>query len=100
MKTIALPTALLTLACGLLPAAETGSFDRTVSVSGPVDLEVETDAGGIPARQGAPGGVQIHGILKGENGWWSGGDASSRIKEIEGRPPSEQNGNRVRVGEM
>jgi hypothetical protein len=74
-----------------------GSFDRTLHVSGPVELDVTTDSGGISVRPGASGSVHIHAILKGHNSWDSG-DADRRIHKLERNPPVEQIGNRVRVG--
>jgi len=86
------------LAGGTAATAQTvGSFDRTLSVSGPVELDAVTDSGGITVRPGASGSVHIHAILKGYNGW-GGGDVDRRIHELERNPPLEQTGNRVRVG--
>lgn len=89
---------LLTIATGLLPAAEDGSFDKSVTVSGPVDLDVKTDSGGITIRQGNSGTVRVHAILKADHGWFGSGDGEARIRELEQHPPVEQNGNHVRVG--
>jgi len=85
-------------AAGLLAEEQEGSFERSLTVSGAVDLDVKTDSGGITVRQGSSGTVRIHAILKTEHGWFSSGDAEGRIRELERHPPVEQNGNRVRVG--
>ena len=52
---------LLLLACGALAADETaqGSFERTLTVSAPVDLEITSGAGNIQVQTGAAGQVQI-----------------------------------------
>ena len=42
-----------------------GTFDRTLSVSGPVDLEVLTHSGDVRIRAGSSGSVQIHGKVRG-----------------------------------
>ncbi len=90
---------LLTMTAGLLTAAEEGSFEKSLTVSGPVDLDVKTDSGGITIRQGSSGSVSIHAILKADHGWFgSSGDVEARIRELERHPPVEQNGNHVRVG--
>jgi len=86
------------LSTGILAAEEDGSFDKSLTVSGAVDLDVKTDSGGITVRQGSAGTVRIHAILKAEHGWFSSGDAEGRIRELETHPPVEQNGDRVRVG--
>ncbi len=91
---------LVAFAAGLSAAPEEGSFEKSLSVSGPVDLDVKTDSGGITVRQGASGSVHIHAILKANNGWFSSGDgdAEARIRELIRNPPVEQNGSHVRVG--
>jgi len=88
------------LAAAALCAAadEQGSFDRSLSVSGPVDLDVVTDSGGITVRTGSPGTVRIHAILRAQHGWFDFDDALAHIRELERNPPVEQIGNRVRVG--
>src|SRR5579884_533988 len=74
-------------------------FERTLNVSGPVNLDVVTDAGGIRITRGDPGVVRITGILKAQHGWLStGGDAEDHIRRLEKNPPIEQNGSTVRVG--
>jgi hypothetical protein len=89
---------LFVLAGGLLAVGEEGSFDRSLSVSGPVDLDVKTDSGGITVRQGPAGSVKIHTVLKAEHGWFGLGNAEDRIRQLEQHPPIEPTGNRVRIG--
>lgn len=92
-------SALCVAACApLMQAAEQGSFDRTLSVSGPVDLDVKTDSGGISIRRGSSTSVHVHAILKGNNGWFSSEDVRSHIQELGRNPPIEQEGNRIRIG--
>jgi hypothetical protein len=74
-----------------------GSFERTLSVTGFVDLDLVTDAGGIFIVSGAPGTVRIRGVLKAENNWLGRGDVEGRMRELEAHPPIEQSGNTVRV---
>jgi DUF4097 and DUF4098 domain-containing protein YvlB len=84
------------LASGL--AAQEGSFDKTLVVSGPVNLDIKTASGGITVTQGLAGSVQIHAILRAEHGWFGSDHLEERMKELERHPPVEQNGNHVRVG--
>jgi len=93
----------LLLSLGALPVhAETeGHFDRTLSVSGPVDLEVETGSGSIAVRAGGPGKLEIHATIRANSGWHLGGaDAESRIHALESNPPIEQDGNHIRIGHI
>jgi hypothetical protein len=89
---------LFTLATALIAGADEGSFEKSLTVSGPVDLDVKTDSGGITVRQGSSGSVRIHAILKADHGWFGSGDVEARIRELVSHPPVEQNGNHVRIG--
>lgn len=97
MRAFAVAFTSLLLTAGV-HAAEQGSFERSLTVSGPVDLDVQTDSGGITITTGASGTVRVHAILKGQQGWFGSGDVASRIRELERNPPVEQTGNRVRIG--
>lgn len=76
-----------------------GTFERSLTVSGPVELDVVTDSGGISVIPGPAGSVRIHAILKGHRGRnWDTSEIESRIRAVERNPPVEQTGNRVRIG--
>jgi Putative adhesin len=98
--TLLLATVLLTLICipVLSAAAAEGTFQRTLQVTGPVNLEVTTGSGSIQVRTGASNQVQVTGHIKSTN--WFGGDAEDRVKRIESNPPIVQSGNDVRVGHI
>ena len=74
------------------------TFERTLSVSGPVYLDASTDSGGIEITAGPPGAVRIHGTLKAQNRWFGSGDVEERIRQLERNPPVYKNGSTVRVG--
>ena len=75
-----------------------GHFDRTLTVSGPVDMDVETGSGNIVVRAGSPGKVEIHGKI--HAGWHVSGDVEQRVHDLEANPPIEQNGNTISVGHI
>ena len=77
-------------------AAE-GSFERTLKVTGPVELSVRTGSGRIRVYAGPGDTVRIAARLRAGNSWFSG-DVSGRIREIEKNPPVEQTGNVIRLG--
>ena len=80
----------------------TGSFERTLTVSGPVDLEVLSGSGSIEVRAGQAGRIEISGRVRSGN-WrlFSGRlSAAERVRRIEANPPIEQTGNRVRIGRI
>lgn len=80
-------------------AAE-GMFERKLSVSGPVDLDVTSDSGRVSIRTGAAGTVHVIGRIRTGMNWTSGISAEEKVKRIEAAPPVEQNGNTVRIGHI
>jgi len=74
-----------------------GSFDRTFTVNGAVQLDLNTDSGGISVVPGPPGTVRVRGILKTNRFRFGQGDAERRLRELEANPPITQNGNSIRV---
>jgi DUF4097 and DUF4098 domain-containing protein YvlB len=90
--------ALVTLFCGAVAFASTpqGTFDKTFSVSGPVDLEVQTHSGDIIVRSGPAGSVSVHGkIYVGDH--WLFGNRRIDVSDIEQHPPLRQDGNSIRI---
>jgi Toastrack DUF4097 len=88
-------TVLIFLVAGVAAGAE-GSFDRTLQVSGPVELEVTTRSGGIHVRVGEAGAVRVHGIARASGG----ANAMQRLRQLEANPPIEQSGNVIRIGRL
>ena len=73
-----------------------GTFDKTLSVSGPVDLEVLTHSGDVRIHGGSSGSVQIHAkIYVGDH--WFGGKREDDVHAIEQNPPIRQDGNNIRI---
>src|SRR6185437_4369377 len=83
----------------ILPAlAETtGHFDRTLKITGPVDLNIVTGSGNITVRPGGNDSVVISAKIRASNSWLFGGNAEDRIHRIEQNPPIEQQGNIIHV---
>src|SRR3954471_19237814 len=80
-------------------AAAEGSFQRSLKVSGPVDLDIETGSGNIEIRTGSSDQVQITGHIRANNNTWFGsssGDTTEKVKHIESNPPIQQSGNDIR----
>ena len=93
---------LMLVLCALPLLADEASFDRTLKVSGPVDLEVVTGSGSITVRSGAPGTISVHGTVRTGFclGFCGGGDPDEAMKMIVANPPIEQTGNMVRIGHL
>lgn len=94
----ALTIALVVLFASAAAYASTpqGSFERTLQVSGPVDLEVLTHSGDVTVRAGAAGSVYIRGKIYVGN-HWLGGSREADVHEIEQHPPIRQEGNGIRI---
>jgi hypothetical protein len=76
-----------------------GGFERSLPVSGPVELDVRTDSGGIVVTPSAGSTVRVRAVLKGNRGRNKNtADIENRIRAIERNPPVEQTGSRIRVG--
>jgi DUF4097 and DUF4098 domain-containing protein YvlB len=87
---------LLLASCTLAVAAE-GSFDRTLQVSGPVNLQIESGSGSIHVRTGGPNEVRVTGHIRASN-WF--GSAEDAVKKLESNPPIQQSGNDIRIGHI
>jgi putative adhesin len=78
-----------------------GSFDRTLQVEGPLDLDVLSRSGHILVKVGSPGSVHITGRIRayGSLPWWTHGySATEQARLLETTPPIDQSGNRIDVG--
>jgi hypothetical protein len=77
-------------------ASVQGSFERTLNVTGPVDLEVLTRSGDITVRSGPAGAVTIRGKIHVGNGWLAG-SRQGEVAEIEKNPPIRQSGDSIHI---
>ena len=91
----------LVLVCGqstnAMAYAE-GSFQRTLHVTGPVNLDVSTGSGSIQIRTGGSNQVQVTGHIKTRD--WLGGNGEEKVKQIQANPPIQQSGNIIRIGHI
>ncbi|MGC2112667.1 MAG: DUF4097 family beta strand repeat-containing protein [Candidatus Korobacteraceae bacterium] len=79
----------------LLHARSEATFDRTLSVSGAVNLDLTTGSGDISVKTGASNQVIVHGRVHSNN--WVFGD-SGAVQQVESNPPIQQSGNSIRIG--
>src|SRR5664279_1990070 len=80
----------------LLHARAEGHFDRTLTVSGTVSLDVTTGSGDITIKAGGTDKVVVHGTIHASNDWFS--NAESAVHAVESNPPVQQTGNNIRIG--
>jgi hypothetical protein len=90
--------ALVVLFASTIALASTpqGVFERTVTVSGPVDLEVLTHSGDVTVRAGSSGSVFIRGKIY-VNNHWLGSNRDADVHDIEQHPPIRQEGNSIHI---
>jgi hypothetical protein len=92
------PGFLLLVVAPILASATSyqGSFERSYTVSGTVDLEVLTRSGDITVQNGPAGTVTVRGkIYVGDR--WFGGNHQSEVNDLEKNPPIRQNGNLIHI---
>jgi hypothetical protein len=97
MRAAALTAA--TLAIPALALASDGTFDKTLSVNGAVQLEVSTGSGYVHVNPGSDNQVHIVGHVRANRGWM-GGSSDDQVKQVVDNPPIQQSGNTIRVGQM
>jgi len=75
----------------------TGTFDRQLTVTGPVALEVANGSGEVQIIPGPSGNVRVHGEFRLRTMPWE--NVQQRSTEIAQHPPIEQEGNLIRIGQ-
>jgi hypothetical protein len=73
-----------------------GTFDRTLQVTGPVDLEVLTHSGDVTVKAGSSSTVEIHGKIF-VNDRWLMGQRNGDVQSIQQNPPIRQEGNSIHI---
>src|SRR6202034_1051365 len=93
---LAIALVVLFTSTAVFAATPQGSFEKTLTVSGPVNLEVLTHSGDVTVRAGSSGSVLIRGkIFVGNR--WLGSNRDADVHEIEQHPPIRQEGNNIHV---
>ena len=81
--------------CGIGPSSN-GSFDRTLTVSGPIRLDLSDASGDVVVTGGSEGKVQIHANVRAHG--WLFQDAQQELSQITSNPPIEQRLDTIRIG--
>jgi DUF4097 and DUF4098 domain-containing protein YvlB len=77
-------------------ASSEASFKRTLTVSGPIRLELSSGAGDVRIKSAASGVVQIQGDVR--SSWSLFGIDQKHVEELAANPPVEQRGDTIRIG--
>lgn len=75
-----------------------GTFERTLAVSGSVDLNIRTGSGNIDIRTGPGDRVHVVGHIT-ASPTLAGADAAARVRGIEAAPPVVQEGSSITIGD-
>ena len=81
--------------CAVGPSVS-GSFDRTLSVTAPIRLELANASGDVSITGSADGKVHVHGGVRSYGMGF--GSPKERLNEIVSNPPIEQKGDTIRIG--
>jgi hypothetical protein len=104
IRNIGLALAVVAITAAQALAAPTGHFERTLKVSGQVDLELMSGSGNINVHTGGNDTVQIsakiHGSNNGASWLFGSGNVEENIRKIEQNPPIQQQGNMIVVGRV
>jgi len=95
MKHLFAAASAVLLAAAIPAFAADATFERNLSVSGQVELSVNTGSGNIHITRGSDSQIHIFGKVHSSN--WNG-DNEERVREVAANPPIEQTGNIVRIG--
>src|ERR1051326_7644667 len=96
IRNIGLALAVVAISAVQALAAPTGHFERTLKVSGQVDMELVSGSGNINVHIGGNDTVQIsakiHGSNNGTSWLFGSGSLEENIRKIEQNPPIQQQG--------
>jgi DUF4097 and DUF4098 domain-containing protein YvlB len=95
-SSIALLAIVVALAGCQMGPSVSGSFDRSLDVSGPIRLEVSNVAGDVAIVGSADGKVHVHGDVHVSG--FGFGNPQKRLDEIIASPPIELKGDTLRIG--
>ena len=87
--------ALLLAGCGAGGESK-GSFDRTLTVSGPIKLDLSNASGTVRITGSSDNKVHIHGDIQSHGMFFN--DPDKQARELSANPPIEQKPDIIRVG--
>jgi len=92
----AIAVALIAAAGCYAGPATSGSFDRTLTVSGPVRIDLSNAAGDVEIVGATDGKVHIHADVHASG--FGFGSPKKRVDDLIANPPIEQRGSTIRIG--
>jgi DUF4097 and DUF4098 domain-containing protein YvlB len=95
LKLLIASLALVVAGCNTGPAA-IGSFDRTLTVTAPIRLELANVSGNVSITGSADNKVHVHAEVRSSGMGFD--NSQKRLDEMVNNPPIEQKGDTVRIG--
>jgi Putative adhesin len=95
VSTTVLLAAAIAMGCSTGPAVS-GSFDRTLTVTTPIRLELGNASGDVSITGSTDSKVHVHGNVQSSS--FGFGSPQQRVDDIVSNPPIEQKGDTVRIG--
>ena len=86
------------LAVPAIALASDATFDKTLNVSGHVQLDVSTGSGYVHVTPGSDNQVHVIGHVHANHGWM--GSSDDAVKKVVDNPPIQQSGSTIRIGQM
>lgn len=99
IRTIRLAMPVAIIAALPLMAAETGSFDKTLKVTGQVSLDLRSGTGYVRIHAGPADSIHVAATVRAKDSWF-GMSAKEKVSKIQSNPPVTQNGNLITIGKI
>ncbi|MBZ5525611.1 MAG: DUF4097 domain-containing protein [Acidobacteriia bacterium] len=99
IRTISLSLLIVTVAALPLLAAETGTFERTLKVTGQVSLDLRSGTGNVKVHAGPGDSVHVSATIRAGDSWF-GMSAREKVTKLQSNPPVVQAGNLITIGKI
>lgn len=99
---LSLPSAFALITAVSIPAlGAEATFEKTLRVTGSVQLDIQTDSGSVSVHPGSSDAIVIKGSMRTSGRWsFSNRSPEEALRKLQADPPVEQSGNSIRIGEM
>jgi hypothetical protein len=75
-------------------------FERKLTVTGPVTLDVSTRSGVVRVRRGEDGSVTVRGVFRAQASTFSWSHPEEQVQRLASDPPVHQHGNAIQIGDV
>lgn len=99
---IALSLVVLLTAVPAFASDAKGGFTKTLTVTGPADVDVSTGSGNVTINPGSGNTLTIRATITANDRWFGSESlsAAEKVRRLEQNPPVVQNGNSITIGKI